>query len=40
MNKAIYETETEPQTQRIDQWLPSGEGVGGGMRVGGWGQQI
>ena len=29
-NELIYETETEPQTQRTDLWLPKGGGLGEG----------
>ena len=32
-NEAIYETETDSQTERTDLWLPLGEGRDG---VGGW----
>jgi len=35
MNKAVYETETEPQRDTLV--VAKREGVAGGMRVGGWG---
>ena len=38
-NEPTYETETDPQTQRTDLWLPRGEGWWGREGLGVWGQQ-
>ena len=32
-NEPVYKTETEPQTQRTDFWLPRGGGRGGEVNM-------
>ena len=39
-NEAMYETETDSQTQRTDLWLPRGRVGWGRDRVGVWSQQM
>ena len=34
-NELIYKTETDPQTQKTNLWLPKGK-AGGGDKLGGW----
>lgn len=36
-NKPIYKTETDPQAERTDMWLPRGRCVGEKDGVGVWG---